>query len=303
MIFGITAMILVGISWTAYGYVMGEAPKKNIKVSILLIFSFLFGMILTLAVGLWKGFPQVSSQGLYIALGTQLLRGLVNYVQLELMSKAMQKGPNGIIWSILQSGFIFPFFMGIVFFHEPLTMIRFLGFAVVLASLYLFGSGKNDPGKQYGSWRICTFAAFAVTGCSQLLSTLPSYFPEAEAVDSSWRTVGFCAGMALGGTFMELRKGIESFASGIKKEFCNPRFRLFCLALPLVTFISNDLLLYPGLDSLSRCKAGAISYPLMVSSCIIAFDIISLTVLREKHNASQWAALLLCIAGVVALSL
>ena len=303
MIFGIVAMILVGISWTLYGYVMGKAPKRNIEVTILLIVSSLLGFVLTASVGLWKGFPKVGNTALLIALGSQILCGIFNYTQLELMSKAMQKGPNGIIWSILQSGFIFPFFMGIVFFHEPLTLVRLLGFAVVLASLYLFGTGKNDPEKQYGNWKIYAFAAFAVTGCSQSLSNLPSYFPEAGAVDSAWRTAGFCTGMALGGTVMELRKGIVSFAGKLKEGVCNGRFWIYCLMMQGVTFIANYFLLYPGMDSLSRHKAGAVSYPLMVSSCIIAFDIFSLVILREKHKAAQWAALLLCIAGVVALSL
>ena len=57
------------------------------------------------------------------------------------------------------------------------------------------------------------------------------------------------------------------------------------------------------MDSLSKAGAGAIAYPLMVCSCLLVFDLISLFLLREKHRPVQWAALFLCLAGVLGLSL
>lgn len=303
MVFGIIAMILMGSNWTMYGYAMGQAPKRNIDITFLLITTSLFGFLLSLSVGICKGFPQTENAALLLALGSQFLCGVVNFYQLKLMSKAMQVGPNGIIWSILQSGFIFPFFMGIVFFHEPLTAMRLLGFFVVLASLYLFGTGKEDPEKKYGSWKIYTFAAFAVTGVCQSLNNLPSYFPGAAAVDSSWRAAFFCIGMACGGIFAEIRGGVKQFFSQYSTQLHQREFWLFCILLEGISFLFRYFLLYPGMDSLSLHKAGAIAFPLMVSSCIIIFDLFSLLVLREKHRPSQWAALALCIAGAVALSL
>ena len=66
---------------------------------------------------------------------------------------------------------------------------------------------------------------------------------------------------------------------------------------------AHYLLLFPGMDSLSKAGAGAISYPLMVCSCLLVFDLISLFILKEKHRPVQWAALALCFAGVAGLSL
>ena len=48
---------------------------------------------------------------------------------------------------------------------------------------------------------------------------------------------------------------------------------------------------------------GAISYPLMVSSCILAFSVYSLVKLRERNSLAQYAAFVGCLAGIVLVSL
>ena len=115
VVFGIGAMVLVGLGWTMFGYVMGKAPRQNIKIPCLLICSSVLALAVSGAIGLYQGFPRLSAFGYFITFGVLVICGIANYFQLDLMSRAMQKGPNGIIWSIIQSGFIFPFFMGVVF--------------------------------------------------------------------------------------------------------------------------------------------------------------------------------------------
>lgn len=100
MFWAIISMVLVGSSWTMYGVVMGKAPKEKIDVSSLLFLSTLLSALISFAAGMAEGLPQAS-------VGTSLLISLIlagcgifNYYQLAVMSKAMQKGPNGIIWSV-----------------------------------------------------------------------------------------------------------------------------------------------------------------------------------------------------------
>ncbi|MBQ6471621.1 MAG: hypothetical protein IJJ33_06535, partial [Victivallales bacterium] len=118
--FGILAMVLVGLGWTFYGYVMGKAPRLNIQVSCLMPICSLVTALVCLAIGLVRGIPQVEGKVFLLTLCSCCSAGFLNFFQLELMSRAMQKGPNGIIWSIVQSGFVFPFFMGVLCFHVPL---------------------------------------------------------------------------------------------------------------------------------------------------------------------------------------
>ncbi|MBR0057241.1 MAG: hypothetical protein IJP66_07915, partial [Kiritimatiellae bacterium] len=43
-----------------------------------------------------------------------LLCGYLNFWMVVYMGKAMLRGPNGIVWTIVQSGFIFSFTLGVV---------------------------------------------------------------------------------------------------------------------------------------------------------------------------------------------
>lgn len=304
VIYGIGAMALVGASWTIYGYVMGKAPKQGIKVAWLLMFSTLAAGLVSVTVGLIQGFPRTTAAGLLTAFGSLFCCGIFNYFQLDLISRSMQVGPNGIIWSIVQSGFIFPFFMGVVFFGVPLTWLRLAGLVAMLAALILFGTAKNagSGNTRSGNWKLLAFTAFLVTGASQSLSNLPSYFPEANSVSSTWRTAAFSLGMGLCGLVTQLLSG-KNMAADFREHFFRGRVWLDVGLLEIPGIAVSYLLLYPGMDILSKAGIGSAAYPVMVGSCIIAFELFALLILREKRKFAQWLALVLCLAGAAAICL
>ena len=296
IIYGIAAMVLVGVSWTAYGYVMGKAPRQDIKIPYLMIVSALFAFTISGAIGLFQGFPRLSAFGYFITFGVLIIYGIANYFQLDLMSLAMQRGPNGIIWSIIQSGFVFPFFMGVIFFGVELNLLRISGLIAQLLSLVFFGTGENkDSGD---NWKLLTFNAFLMTGITQMLSNLPSYYPEAEAVSSIWRTAAFSAGIGIGALSVELVR-----KKPVMKEL-SAHFRRIAvwktvLLLEIPEMVSSWILLFPGLDILSKAGIGSIAYPIMVASCIIFFELFAILILKEKRTMLQRVALLLCLLGVI----
>ena len=65
-----------------------------------------------------------------------------------LMAKAMEKGPNGIVWSTVQSGLIFPFLMGIVFFNVAVTEKLVSGFVLIAVSVLLYGLSREKPSEE-----------------------------------------------------------------------------------------------------------------------------------------------------------
>lgn len=305
VIYGVGAMVLVGTSWIIFGCVMGRAPKQNIKIPYLLIISSLIALVISVCIGLFQGFPRLSPFGYFITFGVLAMCGVANYYQLDLMSRAMQKGPNGIIWSIIQSGFVFPFFLGVICFGVELNLLRACGLVSLLVSLVFFGIGKNQSGN--GKWKLLTFIAFLTTGISQVLSNLPSYYPESEAVTSIWRTAAFSTGLILGAFSAELLGRKNMNEPSVLRELAG-HFRRFvvwrtALLLEIPEILSSYLLLYPGMDILSKAGIGSVAYPVMVASCILSFELFALLILREKRTALQWLALLLCLLGVVGLCL
>lgn len=296
LIWGIFSMVMVGAGWCIFGYLMGEVPKRKIDVTaFLLIFTFL-KFLLCISVALFQRFPDASLKTWGIGVGVLILSGVANYFQLDFMARAMKNGPNGIVWTIAQSGFIFPFAMGIILFNVPLFWLRAVGFAAILISLIMLGAGGDN--RSSGRWKIWALGAFFATGCNQCLNNLPSYFAEAEVITPMWRTAAWASGLMLG-CFMIRFKDIPA----LFRTSCNLlAARKDVWWMSLLGGVSGALFsfffLYPGMDILARIDAGAIAYPIMVCSCLIVFELYSIIFLKEKRSISQIAALLICLAGV-----
>ena len=296
-IFGILAMVMVGSGWTIFGYLMGKAPKLKLDITGFLFICTAVEFIISIIIALFSGVPQATLTGWVIGSGILLLCGVANYFQLEIMAKAMQKGPNGIIWTITQSGFIFPFAMGIICFGVPLPPFRGVGFILLIASLVIFGlSGKSSQAS--GKWKLLALLAFLATGVSQSLSNLPSYFESAAPITEKWRTAAFALGLMLGCLLVKCRE-LPAFFRVVKEQLGNKNVWWMGALGSLSNMIFSMLFLYPGMNALEKTGCGAIAYPVMVCSCLIIFESYSIIFLREKRSAGQIFALILCIAGAV----
>ncbi len=296
---GISAMVAVGLSWIILGVIMGRLEQDRIKPGILLFYSGLSAVAVSTVIVACNPVPSVSPGLALFVAGTQILCGMLNNRQLYYLSRAMACGPNGIIWSITQSGFIVPFLAGVIFFSVPLTVWRSAGAVVLLIAIFCMGFMKDNQQAASGRWRYLAFLTFGITGLSQTLSNLPSYYPAAQdTFDSYWRTLFFSTGLMIGTPLMELLSGQwKEFSRNAADSFRRKRLWIYVLLILAVEMVGSFYLLYPGMDMLAEAGAGAIAYPLMVGSCIVGFEVYSLAVLREKQNWIQLAALLLCLFG------
>jgi len=300
MFFGIFAMVMVGAGWTIWGYVMGKAPKLNIDVNALLFIFTGLAFAISTAAAFSMGVPQATLKGWLLGYVILVIGGFANYFQLEIMSRAMQRGPNGIIWTIAQSGFIFPFAMGVICFNVPVYIYRAAGFILIIISLIMFGlSGKNDSS---GKWKFLAMQAFVVTGISQALSNLPSYFVEAEAITPMWRTSGAAAGMVLGVVLVKIAE-LPKMVKVIRQEIKRWEVWKMAMLAGLSNVVFSFLFLYPGMNTLEKLGAGAIAYPVMVCSCLAVFELFAIICLREERSPVQIAALILCLCGAVGICL
>lgn len=298
MLFGIFALIAVGLSWTLVGIVMGMAPKKNVDPALIQ----LGGSMVTITVGTlifyltggvgMKGDFTISGVWVCMAYFTS---GLLNCIMLVLMSKAMQKGPNGMIWTIIQSAMIFPFLMGVLFFGVAPKIIRIFGLLMILTGLTLSGCAK-DNSSSGGNWRLLAFIAFLITGVQQCLASIPSYFEAGRNLSPIIRSIATASGTLLTSGVLLLQSGKwKNWGGMIRSKW----LWIFIGSLQFFGLIFAYLLLYPGMDAMAKNGIGSASYPLMIASCIIGFFLYCSFVIREKNSILQYGALAGCLLGII----
>ena len=299
---GIVYMAIVGWGWTIYGMVMGWAPKRKIDVPIMLFYSALAAIVVCLSLGLLTGLPKdVPTLPHCITFASLFICGILNFFQLFLMSKAMERGPNGIIWSLIQSAFVCPFVFGVVCFQARCVVWNVVGVLLIIGALVLYNIGKSNNAT--GKWKLLTFIAMMVTGCTQILCNLPSYFPEAEGVSSIWRTTYFSLGLGSGTIIETLVEQGKKLPSVIKDSIFSLDMWICIVILQATEILTSTFLMYPGMNSLAVAGVGAIAYPITVASSIVSFDMYSLVLLREKRTPLQILGMIMILAGIAGLCL
>lgn len=298
MTFGILAMVLVGASWIIWGFAAGAAGKRNFNMGLIVAASAVIGILFTLPSIIMQGVPDFSTQNLWLITGLVITGGVFNFMQLQWMGKAMKFGPNGIIWSIIQLGFICPFAVGIMFFNVPMSWSFAIAVLLVIAALVIFGvTADNQTRGRWLSWTILSF--FATCTC-QSLQNIPSYIKGVEAVSGSWRTLAFFAGLLLG--FLIYCIFDRNIRSEAVLQLKNKYIWIIALFIDIVEVTTCALLLYPGMDALAKAGQGAIATQLMTAASIVCFEVYAVVFLKEKRNFWQITALLACLASIIAVS-
>ena len=299
--FGIMAMVIVGGSWCLVGLVMGDAPKKGIDASLVQLCGAFFSAVFSLLIMiLSSAYSTAMPTATFFTCLTYFAASMLNFIMLQLMSQAMQCGPNGIIWAIIQSALVFPFIVGILLFGVKFTFLRGVGIVLLLAALVLFALTRNNSRGLGGSkWKLLAFAGMTLAAIQQNLATLPSYFEAAHGVPSIVRALAAAAGTffmaVLWNLFQMNRKRLETLKRGV----CSPTLWKYIAALQFFHLVFAYTLFYPGMNVMAGAGMGGMCYPMMVGSCIVTFTLSSIWLLKEKVRPVQVTALTVCIAGLV----
>ena len=160
--FAVPALILVGLSWTLTGVVMSDAPRKELDPALILLLSGLVGLCINVTILSMQVNRLPALRVWLLAGGCYFISSGLNFLMLQVMSYAMQRGPNGVIWSLIQSALVFPFLTGVLFYGSAFTIIRCAGLVLVLLALALLGAAKENQVKSQG-WKKPTFLAFLMT--------------------------------------------------------------------------------------------------------------------------------------------
>ena len=304
--FGVIAMVITGSSWCLTGLVMGDAPKKGVSSALVQ----LAGAVTSTVVGLLillitRNFSGASPMVTFLIIANYFILGVMNFFLMQLMSYAMQRGPNGVIWCIIQSAMLFPFLSGVIFFGIHLNIFRCLGIVLLLTALVLFGLSKDNSIKHAlpGSWKLPAFAGLAIAALQQCLATMPSYYPEAREVASITRALGGSSGIAISAVLYTLKKMTPELKQQLIDNLRTRVLWKYVLILQGFGLLFAYTLFYPGLDTMAANGLGGMCYPMLVGSCIVSFTLSSVFFLKEKVHLIQLIALICCISGLVCICL
>jgi len=310
MLTALIMLIFVGVIWTTTGIVMGGTARHDVHVESMQFISYLLGVVVCLALLPLYPAPAVSGKLAWYAFGMYFLVGVLNYFLNIAMAAAMKRGPNSLVWAILQAGMIVPFIIGICFHGEQAGFVRLTGMVAMLVALALI-SLDNDKGNHAEggsakgkSWLFIAFAAFLMVGVQQAVNTEPSYNP---VIRTGIPTIYRCL-MLFGGNLVAALPYMLTLAGrgGVKAvldEFSGKWICIFAIALQASLLIDKLFLSFRAMDMMARLGRGGVSYPVMVVSCIAGFTLYSMTILHEKVTWRSAIGLMLCALGIVMISL
>ena len=281
--FGIIAMLLYGGSWSFIGLYLGEAPRKGFEAAILIAVCNFVTFLFSVAVMFGTGAQSTAEfMPTLLTCAAFVISGILIFVQQKLISLAMQNGPNGVIWAIIQSALICPFLVGFLCFKSDVNAMRWLGLAFLILALVLFACGKDNSGKGGNLWKYIAFTAFAVTGVQQTVNVIPSYYPATFGVSSIMKAIAQTGGVVLAFAVWMLFQNRAKICQDLKNALSNRTFWKYIIILQIINIAVLYFLFYPGLNVMVTAGLGSICYPMMVGACIIAFSFVSLLVLKEK---------------------
>ena len=299
MLFGILCLVTTGIIWVIPGAIVSHSAKKGLSLD------FIQGM--AGAVFIFLAVPVYLLGSTRFPLITWLVlpaSGILNYLCFSAAGKAMKKGPSGLTWAMMQSSFIMPFLMGVIFFHVPSSIWRWSGLAVMVAAMYFMGqgggAGKEEEGRSENSgkgvWLFYSVLAFVCAGLSQCCFTLPSYFLE-EGGSGIESIISRC-GINSIGTF-----GIFLCSRLWNKNSFNGKGTFVSIVLLFLTSLVAMITVLTGLDTLVACNAGAIGYPISLGTTIASFLVYTSLRLKERLSLTALTGVGLCFAGIILLAM
>ena len=244
-----------------------------------------------------------------LVLAGTLLCGVFQYLMILMMGRAMKRGPNAIVWAIIQSGFIYPFLMGWLVFGEPMSAGRAAGILMIVASIFLYAARGKANGQERTSsaaerapiraWLVPALLGMLFCGLNQCGGSLPSHLPRGDEFPSIFRDLMTSLGELAGCTAGLVRLGLRGDLprKPTRREFAE--LAGFAIGVLCINYTASVMLLYPGLDLLKAQGRVAMGFPIMVASCIAAFFPYGLIVLREKLNPVQALGAAIGIAGII----
>ena len=288
---GLVYTFITGLLWGGVGisYSRG-AEKKESFYGFMFLSAILFFLLTWIFV-----FPQrASAREILLVALLMLPAGIMGQLGFWSMKKALEYGPHGIGWCIVQSSMICPFLAGVLFFGDSPTVGRISGMGLIALSLLpLSRQGNPAPRKNSFSERFLFLiaAAFLLVGMQQTVSLLPNQFPTLSAEALSWRVpLVSLAGLGWLWPILFRRTGVPF------KEIGG-----ISLVYALLVFL-GQLGIYRAIDALGKARSSGTAYPAACGMSILLFFVYCF--FRRHEKLSRWvlSGIALNLAGMFLLA-
>ena len=315
MYLGLLFAVLTGLTWVITGAIVGSAERHGCGAFRQQLVSTLYSIVAVSLVLVAGGrlFPDAPAFAFSAARTPSLLMvawGFLNFWMIFFMGRAMARGPNGLAWTVTQSGLVFPFLMGVCSGHSPLTWARAAGFALIVGNVVVSGVAKGGDSKGGSTlrWFLPALAAFVLCGANQCAVNLVSYqdvvpvgMRPANLERMFWGAVGTLAAWAVFSAGKRLLEGPAPRDSDLRGKYV---FLLkVCGAALIPGFVASCWFHFNALDRLQEAGAIAIASPMEVNACLLGFFLYGRLALGERTTALQNVAFALGLLGVVLIAL
>jgi drug/metabolite transporter (DMT)-like permease len=317
----ILLLFTAGLSWVSVGAAVGYVERRGYDLVLYQILLCTVCVVLGLAGWLaapGSFFPKDGAPALtwtLVVAGT-FLCGVFNYLMIAMMGKAMKRGPNAIVWAIIQSGLIYPFLMGWLIFGEEMGPRRLCGISLIVASVFLYA--KDNPGGSPSAaaangedarkcvppaaplrqWLPAALLGMLFCGINQCGGNLPSYLEGGKEFSGTFRTFSVYFGLLLAGLAHVAVLRVRGARLPPPKAGEWRGLALWAGGVGVLLFLVWKFLQFPGLDRLESLGAGSMGYPVMVAACIAGFLPYGIFVLHERIDSRQALGVILGLAGI-----
>ncbi|MBQ9776326.1 MAG: hypothetical protein IJW17_09875 [Lentisphaeria bacterium] len=289
MITAVLWMLLTGLIWAAVGVLFALAPADREKICS---FFALNGILFTLFVYI-SNFPQAAPVTEVLKLAAVIVpSALMEVIAFLLLKKAMDRGSQGVAWSVVQSSMVLSFLGAVFILHNPAVSAQWIGMVLILVSLVLFGKAKNNGGKTCNDavYYRYVFTAFLLVGGGQFLRIVPGALGLSDAA-LSWRLPLQCPWGMLFWMAVCLKRNCFQFRSVWK------------FSIPYAVVVTlGQFCFYRATDAADKLKMTSIVVPAAIGTCIVLFSLYCAVVRKEKMPLCVWLATFMTIAGIALLA-
>ncbi len=289
---GLAYTFATGFLWGGVGVFYSKGTEKKDSFYGFMFLSALLFFLLTWIFAFPQGAPV---REVLLVAALMFPAGLSGQVGFWTMKKALEHGPHGIGWCIVQSSMVCPFLAGVLFFGDSPSADRIAGMSLIASSLLPL-SAQGVPAVREdscsGRFLLLIFAAFLLVGLQQTLSLVPSQCPTLSAAALSWRVpLVSLVGLGWLGPVLFRKTGVLCGEIG-----------WISLLYALLVFL-GQLGIYRAIDFLGKARSSGTAYPAACGMSILFFFVYCFFKRRERLSRRALAGIGLSMAGMFLLAI